>query len=46
MIETDEAELELFHDLEWCEDCKVMICHSCSPDECTLNLDQEEDESC
>lgn len=42
MIEVDEAELELFHDLEWCEDCKVLICHSC-PDECTLNFDEEEE---
>ena len=43
MIETDEAELTPFHDLEWCEDCKVMICHSCSPEECTLNEDDEEE---
>ena len=42
MIEVDEAELELFHDLEWCKYCKVMICHSCSPEECSLNCDDED----
>jgi len=44
VVETDEAELIYFHDLEWCEDCKVMICHSCSPDECSLNFDEDDRE--
>ena len=42
VLETDEAEMTLFHDLEYCKECDVTICHSCSPEECTLNEDLEE----
>jgi len=42
MIGVDEKELENFHDLEWCPDCEVMICHSCSPDVCSLIKEEAE----
>ena len=33
--------LRWFHDLEWCPDCRVLICHSCEG-ECTLGKESDD----
>ena len=41
MVEVDEAELLYFHDISYCPDCDVLICHSCSTEKCSLLFVEE-----